>query len=371
MQFFNLGLYDACGKPHLTGLGYNFSMYRIAIFIFLALAGTIQAQAAPDGAKLYARNCAVCHGENGGGGMGVPLSLPSFQAAISDDYLHKTIRLGRPGRVMPPSSLPDAEIESIVRFIRSWSYGPAPLFPPMRVKGDATHGRQLYAAHCATCHGANGEGGKGTGVTFSRPRDLPIMAPALNNSGFLVSATDSMIRENLKRGRQGTPMVSFLKNGLKEKDIDDIVSFVRGFEQALKPESVDPAETEKAVLTMDSPYDLATTIENVKRAATSSNFIFIREQPLDFGLVPEGQEDPRQHIIYFCSFSMLNQALMTDPRVGLFLPCRITVVEQNGKVKMMAVNPRRLSRIFNNSELNAMCEEMTRRYLAIMEEAAL
>jgi cytochrome c oxidase cbb3-type subunit 3 len=62
---------------------------------------------------------------------------------------------------------------------------------------------------------------------------------------------------------------------------------------------------------------------------------------------------------------------MTDPRVGLFLPCRITVVEQNGKVKMMAVNPKRLSKIFNNSELNAMCGEMTRHYLAIMEEAAL
>lgn len=346
-------------------------MYKFVIFIFLTLAVTIQAQAAPDGAKLYARNCAACHGENGSGGLGVPLSLASFQATISNDYLRKTIRLGRPGRVMPPSSLSDAEVEGIVRFIRSWSKESAPLFLPTRVNGDVARGRQLYAAHCATCHGANGGGGKGTGVTFSRPRDLPIMAPALNNSGFLASATDSMVRENLKRGRQGTPMVSFLKSGLKEKDIDDIVSFVRSFEQAADSESVTPTETEKAVLTMDSPYDLATTIENVKRAAASSNFVFIREQALDFGLAPEGQEDPRQHIIYFCSFSMLNQALMTDPRVGLFLPCRITVVEQDGKVKMMAVNPKRLSRIFNNSELSAMCEEMTRRYLAIMEEAAL
>lgn len=346
-------------------------MYKFVIFTLFALAVTTQVQAAPDGAKLYARNCAVCHGENGGGGLGIPLSLASFQATVSNDYLRKTIRLGRPGRVMPPSSLSDAEIEGIVRFIRSWSKETAPLFPPTRIKGDIAHGQQLYAEHCATCHGANGGGGKGTGITFSRPRDLPIMAPALNNSGFLASATDSMIRENLKRGREGTPMASFLKSGLKEKDIDDIVSFVRSFEKTSRPETADPAKTEEAVLTMDSPYDLATTIENVKRAAASSNFVFIREQPLDFGLVPEGQENPRQHIIYFCSFSMLNQALMTDPRVGLFLPCRITVVEQDGKVKMMAVNPKRLSRIFNNSELNAMCEEMTRRYLAIMEEAAL
>ncbi|MGE5026856.1 MAG: c-type cytochrome, partial [Betaproteobacteria bacterium] len=46
--------------------------------VWLLLAGTPPALlAAPDGAKLYSRNCAACHGKNGGGGIGVPLSLPS------------------------------------------------------------------------------------------------------------------------------------------------------------------------------------------------------------------------------------------------------------------------------------------------------
>ncbi len=346
-------------------------MHRIIALTLLVLAGSGQAQAASDGAKLYARNCAACHGENGGGGLGVPLSLPSFQATVSNDYLHKTIRLGRPGRVMPTSALPDADIDAIVRHLRSWNKAPAPQFSAASVKGNAEHGRALYAARCATCHGANGEGGKGTGVTFSRPRDLPIMAPALNNPGFLAAASDSMIKKTLRNGREGTPMISFLKQGLKKKDIDDIVSFIRSFEKTPRPKHPGVLETEQAVLTMDSPYDLKTTIENVKQAVSSNNFVFIREQSLDQGLAPAGQEDPRQHIIYFCNFSMLNAALATDPRVGLFLPCRITVVEQNGKVKMMAVNPKRLSKIFNNAELNTLCDEMTRHYLAIMEEAAI
>lgn len=344
-------------------------MRRIIIFILAALA--FQAHAAPDGAKLYARNCAACHGENGGGGLGVPLSLPSFQAAIGDDYLRQTIRLGRPGRVMPTSALPDADIDAIVRHIRGWNKKPAPQISAAPVKGNTGHGRALYAAQCAACHGANGEGGKGTGVTFSRPRNLPIMAPALNNPGFLAAASDGMIKKTLMNGREGTPMTSFLKKGLKERDIDDIVSFIRSFEKAASPMHAAVLETEQAVLAMDSPYDLKTTIENVKRAASSNNFLFIREQPLDRGLAPAGQEDPRQHIIYFCNFSMLNAALATDPRVGLFLPCRITVVEQDGKVRMMAVNPKRLSKIFNNAELNTLCDEMTRHYLAIMEEAAI
>jgi cytochrome c oxidase cbb3-type subunit 3 len=345
--------------------------FNTLILVLLTLAWSLTAMAAPDGAKLYARHCAVCHGENGGGGIGIPLSLPSFLTTVSNDYLRKTIQFGRPGRVMPPSALSPAEIDAVVRHIRGWTKAPAAQYPDRQVKGNAEHGRALYAEHCAACHGANGEGGKGTGVTFSRPRDHQIMAPALNNAGFLASASDAMIRENLRKGREGTQMVSFLKKGLQEQDIDDIVSFVRSFEKAAQAKSARVLETEQATLTVNSPYDLKTTIENVKRAATSNNFIFIREQNLNHGLAPEDQEDPHQHIIYFCNFGFLNAALATDPRVGLFLPCRITVVEQRGKVKMMSINPKRLSKIFNNAELNNMCDELTKQYLAIMEEAAL
>ena len=141
--------------------------------------------------------------------------------------------------------------------------------------------------------------------------------------------------------------------------------------RAPKAESATLLHSESAVFTVASPYDMPTTIDNLKKAVESNNYVFIREQPLAYGMVPEGQEDPRQHIIYFCNFNQMNDAITTDPRVGLFLPCRITVVEQDGKVVMMAVNPKRLSAIFNNSELNTMCDEMAKRYMTIMEEAAL
>ncbi len=324
----------------------------------------------PDGAKLFSQNCATCHGDNGAGGIGVPLALPSFQATINDDYVRKTIRHGRPGRIMPAfTQINDAEVEAIVKYVRAWNKTKPIAFSQEPIKGDPVHGKQLFAKYCASCHGTNGEGGKGTGVTFSRPRDLPIMAPALHNPGFLASATDAMIKNTLIMGRKGTPMISFYKAGLKEKDINDIVSHIRGFEKQPVSESAVILETEQAILSVDSPYDLQTTIENVKNAATSHNFIFIREQTLDSGLVPEEKENPKQHIIYFCNFNLLNQALATDPRVGLFLPCRITAVEQNGKVRLYSVNPKRLSKIFNNSELNNMCDEMTKQYKTVMEEA--
>ena len=330
------------------------------------------AQAAPGGDTLYSRHCAACHGEDGKGGIGTPLSLPSFLATIDDEYLRRSIRYGRPGRVMPAfTQFSDREVDEIVKHIRGWHKGPIPSYARTPVRGNVPRGRELYAKHCAACHGENGGGGKGTGITLPRPRTTAIVAPALNNPGFLASASDRMMKNTLMKGREGSPMVSFLKQGLKEKDIDDIVSFVRSYARTPRAESATVLKTEEAILTVESPYDMHTTIENLKRAADANNYVFIREQNLNFGLVPEEQEDPKQRIIYFCNFSQMNQAIITDPRVGLFLPCRVTVVEHNGKVKMMTINPKRLSAIFNNSELNAMCEEMAARYIAIMEEAAL
>lgn len=347
-------------------------MTRLWIIPALLALSISTAWGATDGATLYWRNCAGCHGEDGSGGIGIPLSLPGFQATVDDAYLRKTIRLGRTGRVMPAfTQLSDAEVDAIVKHLRSWHKGKPPVYQREPVKGNAAKGAQLFGKYCAGCHGAKGEGSHGTGVTFSRPRDFPIMPPALRNPGYLASVSDAQIKATLIKGRPGTPMVAFMERGLKERDINDLVAFVRSLETQPVAKEEKVLDPEEPVFTVESSYDLKTTIENVKRAATSNNFVFIREQTLDAGIVPEGKENPKQHIVYFCNFGLLNQALATDPRVGLFLPCRITVVEHEGKVTMMTVNPKRLSKIFNNIELNEMCDQMTKQYLAIMEEAAL
>lgn len=339
-----------------------------SLWLSLGLAAAVAAP--PDGARLYARNCAVCHGESGTGGVGVPLALPGFQSTVDDVYLRETIRRGRPGRVMPAfSRLSDAEVSAIVAHIRGWrKAAQAPRFPRERITGDAAKGAALFAQHCTACHGERGRGGHGTGVTFSRPRDLPIIASALNNPGFLAAASDAQIKATLMQGRAGTPMVSFLKQGLNERDIDDLVSFVRSFET---PAESAPAPEESATLEMESPYSLEETVDAVKRAAIGKNFRIIRDQVLEDGLFPAGQQNTRQRIVYFCNFKSLYDALTIDPRVGLFLPCRVSVVERDGKVWVMSINPKRLGRLFNNAELDKACDDMHKLYSEILEEATL
>jgi cytochrome c oxidase cbb3-type subunit 3 len=341
--------------------------YIIFLWLFAATAF-----AAPDGEALFADHCSACHGTAGEGGVGVPLSLPSFLAGVDDDFLRKTIRLGRPGRVMPAfPKLSDAQIKAIVGHIRGWSGKPAPVFSDKPVAGDATRGKGLYKENCARCHGDDGEGGKGTGVTFSRDRELPIVAPALNNSGFLAAASDAMIRHTLEAGREGTPMDSFLDDGLSKQDLDDLTSYVRSFEANEHPVRKEPLTRDDAIISVESAYSLEETVENLKAALAGQNYVLIRTDTLEHGLVPEGKENPKQVILHFCNFKFLFDALAVDPRVGMFLPCRVTVTEQAGQVLVSAINPMYLSRLFNNDELNEFCSTMHDSYREIIEDATL
>lgn len=323
-----------------------------------------------EGARLYALNCAACHGAAGDGGIGVPLALRDFQSSVTDDYLFSTIRLGRPGRVMPGSpNLRDEEVQSIVRFIRGWAIK-QPNIVDKPVQGDPVRGKVLFGAYCAECHGAGGEGGTGTGVTFSRPRDKPIIAPALNNAGYLVAASDQIIKTALMRGRDGTPMQSFLKFGLRERDIDDIVSYVRSFERQAALRQALPPKDARPVLIFQSPRGFAETVHKLKQAMVARNFRVIREGPLESGLVGRGRENKRQWVIYFGNLELLDKPLKTDPRLGLFLPGRVTVVEQDGVVRVMAVNPLVVNALFNNDGLAAAIEALYQTYLDVLGEAA-
>ncbi len=271
------------------------------------------------------------------------------------------------------NDLSDAQVNAVVNYIRSWSDKPAPVEDSSIVKGNSEHGKQLFAKYCAQCHGEDGRGGQGTGVTFSRKRDLPVIAPALNNDGFLAAASDVMIRDTITFGREGTPMTSMLVAGLSEEDINDIVAYIRSFEKtaAELKQTLNKSEDESPVIVMDSPYGMDETVENLKQAITGQNFTLIRTDYLEHGLVEEGKENKNQVVLHFCNFDFLFEALTIDPRVGIFLPCRVTVVEKDGKVQLTTINPRRLSKLFNNHELDESCEQMYEVYSGLLEDATL
>ncbi len=341
-------------------------LFRTTLFSLLIalLPGTV---GATEGEELFAMHCAACHGDNGDGGIGVPLALPDFLSSVTDEYLFQTIRHGRPGRIMPAfQHLEEEQAWAIVRHIRGWGKDGVQLTAG-GISGDPARGREIFARKCARCHGPLGEGGAGTGVNFTRLHDIPIVAPALNNAGYLAAATDDIIRTTLLKGRRGTPMQPARKMGLSAQDVDDVVAYIRSFEKGFRRE--ERAEEPSPTLLVTSHAPFAETVEAVKKAISSRRLRVIRQHPLEDGLVTQGSENRKQLVIHFGQIRQLNTLLALDPRMGLFLPNRITVMEQDdGKVLVAAVNPLRFSSLFNNANLEHTARELHDTYMAILQE---
>lgn len=74
-----------------------------------------------NGADIFSRDCAVCHGENGGGGVGLNLRVSLKRLTIPElrDVIHKgRVNINRPS--MPSwGVLGDPAIEALVQFIES------------------------------------------------------------------------------------------------------------------------------------------------------------------------------------------------------------------------------------------------------------
>ncbi len=345
---------------------------RQLFLIFYFLLFTTSLSAAPDGHKLYTKHCSVCHNENGMGGIGLPLNGEKVEH-FPRDYLFKTVRLGREGRVMPAfNKLSDAQINSIVDHIFSWKKNPkVDTYSDEPVKGDVKNGQNLFLQKCSACHGKDGKSeGLGTGVSVSRERKFQVVPPALNNPGFLAAANDQWIRQTIKTGRPGTIMPSQKTLQITDQELNDIVSYVRSFEAAYQPPEA--LEEDQPTLVFDSPYDFMTTIANLKQSLQGLNFRYFPDRYMEMGLAPDKLINKKQLSLRFCNFKQLYKMINTEPRLGVVLPCRVTVVEQpDGQIKLYVMNMKVVSRLFNNTQLSKTAEEMHEALMELIDEATL
>lgn len=336
----------------------------------LLISGLVQA--IPDGRTLYAEYCSACHQFAGAGGIGLPLVKKKLDD-VSDEYLFKSIRYGRPGRVMPAfREMSDAQVSAIVRYMRQGTGSVAREYDPAPLSGDMAHGQALFEEHCVKCHGDDGTGeGEGTGVTQSRERSFLVMPSSVANPGFLESVTDRQMHHVIEIGREDSDMPGFTKKGLSEKDMNDLVVYVRKLGKAAGGATpIDPEEPLSHVT--ESDYDFETTVANVKASLVGSNFRNFPDRFLEQGLVDEFSVNQRQVALRFCNFSKLYGMLNIEPRLGVVLPCRVTVMERaDGKVILVTPNLRVVSRWFNNDELVELWEAMEETFQEIIEEATL
>jgi cytochrome c oxidase cbb3-type subunit III len=109
------------------------------------------------GKRLFANNCAACHGPEGAGGRGANLAQPKLRRAPDDQALFLVIRQGVPGTEMPPGwmVLDEHEMWQVAAYVRTLGR-----VAPESVTGDAHNGANLFRAKgCMSCHQVSLEGG--------------------------------------------------------------------------------------------------------------------------------------------------------------------------------------------------------------------
>lgn len=188
-----------------------------------------------DGAVLFSKLCAVCHGEDGTGyraDNAPSLVSKTYLESVSDVQLQRSIAEGRPGTAMAGygvamgGPLDAVAVAKLATWLRSKGPASAPL-PPVTA-GDAARGAPLYAANCERCHGT--PAARGNAVHLFNPK-------------FLEVSSDAFLQWAILHGRPGTPMVSWRAN-LTDPQIADVIAFVRSHDQN-KPETLLPPPTGK------------------------------------------------------------------------------------------------------------------------------
>jgi putative heme-binding domain-containing protein len=124
------------------------------------------------GARLYAGQCVVCHGERGDAMPGANLRSGRFRNAPTDRELTNVIRVGLPGTAMAATGYSDSELTALVAYLRNM--GSVDLSGA--IQGDPERGRALFAGKgdCGSCHRVGAHG--------------PRFAPDLSNIGALRTA---------------------------------------------------------------------------------------------------------------------------------------------------------------------------------------
>ncbi len=211
-----------------------------------AAEANLLAEAVHRGQIVYAENCVVCHGVDGQGISAYPgLANEGVQTMAYED-IFKVIERGRYNTAMAAwgvnegGVLNDMQLDQLIAMIQHGDWADTAhtveqlgLAPPTVITieisdeiladlADLPHGDLLasalpiYAANCAGCHGAEGEG--------------TAIAPALNDATLRQDKTDGELERIITNGVAGTLMAGW-DQALTGPDITTLVGLVRYWDE--------------------------------------------------------------------------------------------------------------------------------------------
>lgn len=143
-------------------------------------------QAIKMGRRIFANNCAQCHGSDARGGFGFPnLTDNDWLYGGKPQTIEQTITNGRNG-AMPAWGpvLGTKGVDEAVAYVRQLSGHKSD--PTAAAAGD-----KIFHTYCVACHGPDGKGNHAIG------------APNLTDNIWLYGGTPALLRQTISNGRNG------------------------------------------------------------------------------------------------------------------------------------------------------------------------
>ena len=230
----------------MPAFGFPDADYR-AITSYLLSLKTPPAATAPN--EIYLNNCARCHGEKGDGHGPIAIYLDPYPRDLTkvgfmnskpQERLIKSIQAGVGGTSMPAwgQAFTEEQIRGVLDYVqtsfvkeprRTLKERKLPESNPIAYSNESIdRGEKIFLQRCTGCHGKKGDGkGPNSLDILPRPRNL-------RNRDFMTSISDRRLFESLLYGVQGTAMPPWIDYGLTEKEVGDLVNYLRSFEKGRK-----------------------------------------------------------------------------------------------------------------------------------------
>lgn len=178
-----------------------------------------------EGGKLFAANCASCHGLDAEGTGAAPTLIGVGAASV--DFQVGTGRMPMsyqgPQAEVKPVQFTDEQIAAMATYVAS--LGPGPAIPEeefLQSNGDVANGAELFRVNCAMCHNVAGAGGALTEGKY---------APNLKD------VTPAHIYEAMVTGPQNMPVFNDLN--LSPEDKADIITYLTYLDENPSPGGID------------------------------------------------------------------------------------------------------------------------------------
>lgn len=139
-----------------------------------------------DAGRLFADNCAGCHGPSAQGAMGFPnLADADWLYGNTPEQILVSIRNGRNG-FMPPQEtmVPADKLDDLVALVADWPGGGLPA-------ERAAAAKTTFMTSCAMCHGPEAKG------------NIYLGAPNLSDDIWLYGGDSETIKQSIVQGRKG------------------------------------------------------------------------------------------------------------------------------------------------------------------------